>query len=51
MQTHRAIPEVMRLSAGVTDRLLRLFVGIEDADDLITDLDAAFRQCGKVETV
>jgi cystathionine gamma-synthase len=45
VQTHGAIPEAMRLCAGVTDRLLRLSVGIEDADDLIADLDAAFRQC------
>ncbi|MDR0525479.1 MAG: PLP-dependent aspartate aminotransferase family protein [Spirochaetaceae bacterium] len=45
VQTHSAIPESMRLSAGVNDRLLRLSVGIEDGDDLIADLDAAFRQC------
>ncbi|MDR0567594.1 MAG: PLP-dependent aspartate aminotransferase family protein [Spirochaetaceae bacterium] len=45
VQTHNAIPESMRLSAGVNDRLLRLSVGIEDGDDLIADLDAAFRQC------
>jgi cystathionine gamma-synthase len=51
VQTHGAIPETMRLSAGVTDRLLRLSVGIEDADDLIADLDAAFRQCGKGKTL
>jgi cystathionine gamma-synthase len=41
-QTHGAIPEAMRLSAGVNDRLMRLSVGIEDAEDLITDLDSAF---------
>jgi cystathionine gamma-synthase len=45
VQTHGAIPEAMRLSAGVTDRLIRLSVGIEDADDLIGDLDAAFQRC------
>ncbi|MDR1250404.1 MAG: PLP-dependent aspartate aminotransferase family protein [Treponema sp.] len=41
-QTHGSIPEAMRLSAGVNDRLMRLSVGIEDADDLIADLDSAF---------
>ncbi|MDR0561303.1 MAG: PLP-dependent aspartate aminotransferase family protein [Spirochaetaceae bacterium] len=46
VQTHGAIPEAMRLSAGVNSRLLRLSVGIEDGDDLIADLDAAFRHCG-----
>jgi cystathionine gamma-synthase len=40
-QTHAAIPEEMRLSAGVNDRLVRLSCGIEDADDLIEDLEAA----------
>jgi cystathionine gamma-synthase len=46
-QTHTAIPEAMRLSAGVNDRLMRLSAGIEDAGDLIADLSAAFAQCGK----
>jgi cystathionine gamma-synthase len=47
VQTHAAIPEKMRLAAGVNDRLMRLSLGIEDADDLIADLDQAFRQCKK----
>ncbi|MDR2802765.1 MAG: PLP-dependent aspartate aminotransferase family protein [Treponema sp.] len=41
IQTHSAIPEAMRLAAGVSDKLLRLSIGIEDADDLIEDLDQA----------
>ena len=40
-QTHKAIPEAMRLSAGVNDRLLRLSVGIENVEDLLKDLDGA----------
>ncbi|GHV89377.1 hypothetical protein AGMMS50267_17370 [Spirochaetia bacterium] len=47
VQTHAAIPEAMRLSAGVNDRLMRLSVGIEDADDLIADLAQAFELCKK----
>jgi cystathionine gamma-synthase len=47
VQTHGAIPEQMRLSAGVNDRLMRLSVGIEDPDDLIRDIEAAFRVCGQ----
>ena len=43
VQTHAAIPEAMRLSAGVNDRLMRLSVGIEDPDDLIADIDQALR--------
>jgi cystathionine gamma-synthase len=45
VQTHGAIPEAMRLSAGVNDRLVRLSVGIEDSDDIIADLDAALSRC------
>jgi cystathionine gamma-synthase len=45
VQTHGAIPEAMRLSAGVNDRLMRLSVGIEAPDDIIADLDQAFFFC------
>lgn len=41
-QTHADIPEEIRTAAGVDNRLLRFSVGIEDAEDLITDLDQAF---------
>ncbi len=41
MQTHGAIPPEIRERLGITDRLLRLSVGLEDADDLIEDLDRA----------
>jgi cystathionine gamma-synthase len=40
-QTHGAIPEAMRLSAGVNDKLLRLSVGIENPVDIIADLEQA----------
>lgn len=36
--THAAIPKAEREKSGVVDSLLRLSVGIEDADDLIADL-------------
>ncbi len=39
--THAAIPREQREARGVTDGLLRLSVGIEDADDLIADLEQA----------
>lgn len=38
LQTHADIPAELRQRLGITDRLLRLSVGIEDADDLIDDL-------------
>jgi cystathionine gamma-synthase len=43
VQTHADIPEDIRRTIGVDDRLLRLSVGIEHVDDLIADLDRAFR--------
>jgi cystathionine gamma-synthase/cystathionine beta-lyase len=42
VQTHADIEEEKRVQLGITDRLLRLSVGIEDVDDLIADLDQAF---------
>ena len=39
--THAAVPRAMREAMGLTDGLVRLSVGIEDADDLIADLDQA----------
>ena len=39
--THAAVPKAMREAMGLTDGLVRLSVGIEDADDLIADLDQA----------
>lgn len=39
--THASIPREERLKNGLTDSLIRLSVGIEDADDLIDDLSQA----------
>lgn len=39
--THASIPKEEREKTGVTDGLIRLSVGIEDADDLIADLAQA----------
>jgi len=39
--THAAIPREERIKNGLTDSLIRLSVGIEDADDLIEDLKQA----------
>ena len=40
--THGSIPADIRHKAGLKDSLIRLSVGIEDADDLIQDLENAF---------
>jgi cystathionine gamma-lyase len=41
--THASIPAETRYAAGLEDSLIRLSVGIEDAEDLIEDLDQALR--------
>ena len=42
LMTHASIPEEKRAILGITDDLVRLSVGIEDAEDLIADLEQAF---------
>lgn len=39
--THASIPRAERIRNGLSDGLIRLSVGIEDADDLIADLNQA----------
>lgn len=46
-QTHADIPEEIRAARGVDNRLLRFSVGIEDAADLIADLDQALQKAKK----
>lgn len=41
MMAHASIPEDKRKEIGITDDLVRLSVGIEDAEDLIEDLKQA----------
>lgn len=39
--THASIPREERIKTGVTDSLIRLSVGVEDAEDLLADLARA----------
>lgn len=41
-QTHADVPEEVRLKNGITDRTLRVSVGIEDKEDLIEELNKVF---------
>ncbi|EHR0554901.1 TPA: O-succinylhomoserine (thiol)-lyase [Vibrio parahaemolyticus] len=45
--THRAMGEEALAEAGVSHQLLRLSVGLEDAQDLIADLDQAFEKAAQ----
>ncbi|WP_242183419.1 O-succinylhomoserine sulfhydrylase [Sphingomonas sp. CARO-RG-8B-R24-01] len=44
--THASVAEDKRLEMGVTEGLLRLNVGLEDADDVIEDIDRALTAVG-----
>ncbi|MEM1132366.1 MAG: cystathionine gamma-synthase family protein [Pseudomonadota bacterium] len=39
--THLSVPRERRAQLGITDNLVRISIGIEDADDLIADFDQA----------
>jgi len=42
LMTHASIPEDKRKEIGITDDLVRLSVGVEDIEDLISDIEQAF---------
>ena len=42
--THASIPKEERLKGGLVDSLIRLSIGVEDAEDLIADLDQALKK-------
>jgi len=41
--THASVPRERRLKAGISDSLIRLSCGIEEAEDLVADLKAALK--------
>lgn len=41
IMTHASVPKEIREALGISDGLVRLSVGIEDADDLLAELEAA----------
>ncbi|MFE0024287.1 trans-sulfuration enzyme family protein [Amycolatopsis sp. NPDC059021] len=43
--SHRIVDAADRHGAGVTDRLIRMSVGLEDVEDLWYDLDQALKAC------
>jgi cystathionine beta-lyase len=42
--THASIPKEDRMKSGLTDSLIRLSIGVEDAEDLLQDLDQALQK-------
>ena len=47
--THKSIPAEIRRASGVADSLIRLSLGLEEAEDLINDLENTFAQVGKLK--
>jgi len=41
--THLSVPTERKQALGITDNLVRISVGVEDADDLIADFDQALK--------
>ena len=41
--THASVPRERRIEKGIKDNLIRVSVGIEDSEDLVEDLQRAFR--------
>jgi methionine-gamma-lyase len=39
--THLSVPDARKKALGITDNLVRISIGVEDADDLIADFEAA----------
>lgn len=42
--THASIPKEERIKSGLVDSLIRLSIGVEDAEDLIDDLEKALKK-------
>jgi cystathionine beta-lyase/cystathionine gamma-synthase len=40
------VSDAVRAEMGITEGMLRLSIGLEDADDLIDDLDQALKSAG-----
>lgn len=48
--THKTIPVSKRRTAGIEDSLIRLSIGLEDADDLFNDLNDTLNQVANYAT-
>jgi methionine-gamma-lyase len=44
--THLSVPDARKQALGITDNLVRVSIGVEDADDLIADFDQALAAVG-----
>ncbi|MDD3420430.1 MAG: cystathionine gamma-synthase [Candidatus Gastranaerophilales bacterium] len=49
--THASVPPEERKKRGITDNLIRLSVGIENAEDLLEDIEQALAQSAQISLV
>ena len=47
--THKSVPKEKRLASGVSDGLIRLSCGLEEAEDLIADIEQALNKVSESE--
>ena len=41
--THLSVPDARKQALGITDNLVRISIGVEDADDLVADFETALK--------
>ena len=41
--THLSVPDERKAQLGITPNLVRISIGVEDADDLVADFENALR--------
>ena len=41
--THLSVPEARKAALGITDNLVRISIGVEDAGDLVADFEEALK--------
>ncbi|XP_050554608.1 putative cystathionine gamma-lyase 2 isoform X1 [Spodoptera frugiperda] len=44
VMTHKTVPQLQKTKLGITDSMIRISIGLEDAEDLIADLENAFKK-------
>ncbi|KAH9641347.1 hypothetical protein HF086_016341 [Spodoptera exigua] len=44
VMTHKTVPQLQKTKLGITDAMIRISIGLEDAEDLIADLGNAFKK-------
>ena len=49
--THASLPKELRERIGITDKLIRISVGIEDKEDILSDIQKALAKAGEKDEI